>query len=424
MPRLSFLQFILYPILRKLLFFLFTYLPYGKVRFNGFEKINFDVPLILAPSHSNYLCDVPPVGVLGKLPPKFIAKHTLFVLPIETFVRFCGGVPVVRAEDTDKPGGDRARNRHAFVSAIEAIKEGWNICIFPEGVSIQAPGLVMPLKSGVAKLALAAEDAADFKLGLQILPMAYEYGERTRVGSGIDVNIGSPIVIKKWEELYRQSEPKAAKEIMAEISIQMRNLFPHFESWDDFRASQRLKWLGLVNNRRAVALMFARISSKEKSELLSLLAEFIKASQKEKLPIWMWAENKFWKLISDKDKFLRVLGLFILFPFWIWSFLNNTISDLLIGLLARVLSEDETEIMTKRIMISPIVFLGIYHFQVRFLNHINFCLYVILNIFTWYLTKRTSWICNQIFAVIWFKLAGPSEQLRISYLGLAKRISS
>ena len=151
-------------------------------------------PYLWASTHSNFMCDAIPAGAEGPCPPKFLGKSTLFRFPIKTFIEFCGTLPVARAIDTSSTNLDKtarnAQNRATFQAAIQALEAGWPVAIFPEGVSLPNPGLTLPLKPGVAKLALSAEESNHFKLGLRIIPVGLEYGSRVRVGSGLWIQIG------------------------------------------------------------------------------------------------------------------------------------------------------------------------------------------------------------------------------------------
>jgi hypothetical protein len=56
--------------------------------------------------------------------------------------------------------GDMARNRETFGAAIATLKQRGAILIFPEGLS-QAEPVLMPLRTGAARILLSAETAAN-----------------------------------------------------------------------------------------------------------------------------------------------------------------------------------------------------------------------------------------------------------------------
>lgn len=98
---------------------------------------------------SNHLSDVDPVAVQYGCPRPvyFMAKHELFDIPIlSSLMRLFEAFPVRRGEP------DRAALKHA----VNLLREGKVVCVFPEGETSES-GKLQPVKPGVALIARMAE---------------------------------------------------------------------------------------------------------------------------------------------------------------------------------------------------------------------------------------------------------------------------
>jgi 1-acyl-sn-glycerol-3-phosphate acyltransferase len=144
----------------------------------GAEKVPKEGPLIVAANHRRY---ADPVLVSMAVPRRiqWMAKKELFRFPFERFFFFIGAFPV-----------DRESGRAALRTALNLIKAGWALGIFPEGQRRRkdydpedAP------KSGVAMLA-ARGGAPVMPVYVGRIPGPLE---RLR-GSKLHVYIGGPII--------------------------------------------------------------------------------------------------------------------------------------------------------------------------------------------------------------------------------------
>lgn len=359
-PRSGFLKNFLYPPLRAFFYFFFMFVPYYPVR--RVKKPDLTGPFLWASSHSNFLCDVVPGGTEGPRPAKFLGKSTLFKFPIKTFIEFCGALPVARAEDLKNlPKEARsAQNRSTFKAAIAAMKQGWPIAIFPEGMSVVAPGLVLPLKPGVAKLAFAAEEENGFNLGVRIIPVGLEYGSRTKVASGLTIRYGNPIRVADYKDLYLKDEEGAVRKLMDTLTSEMVSVFPHFKDEKTLSLGKKLLALGLVSSKHSIAQLFLRKEADNQFwiGLDEKMRAFEEATKDKGIPVPAWGLRRQWKDLGANGRRLR--GLFILLgiPFGLMDLINNSMPELCVQSLVEYLAVDETEKMTIRFMISPVI-LGI-----------------------------------------------------------------
>jgi 1-acyl-sn-glycerol-3-phosphate acyltransferase len=166
---------------------------------HGEEKMPRKGPLVVVANHSQYL---DPVYVCMAIPRRvqWMGKKELFVFPFAALFYFIGTFPV------DRHGDSRAGLR----SAINFLRKGWALGIFPEGTHRAGEG-DREAKSGAVLLALRA-DASVLPVFIGKAP-----GLRGRLrGEKLHVYVGDPISVDatlRGREAYR----RAADEIMSTI---------------------------------------------------------------------------------------------------------------------------------------------------------------------------------------------------------------
>lgn len=101
--------------------------------------------VLLCPNHSS---NWDPLLMLAVLPVDYhlhaMAKDSLFRIPVlSSIIRACGGFPVARGQS----------DIQAVKTAMQAIKSGENLLIFPEGTRVDHEGEVQA-KGGVAMIAI------------------------------------------------------------------------------------------------------------------------------------------------------------------------------------------------------------------------------------------------------------------------------
>lgn len=103
-------------------------------------------PYIYCANHTSYL-DIPVLAAAVPGTSHFMAKHELSKIPL--FGLF------FRTIDIAVPRGHRRGSHRAFEQAVERVKKGGNIMIFPEGGILPNAPLLKPFKSGAFRLAIA-----------------------------------------------------------------------------------------------------------------------------------------------------------------------------------------------------------------------------------------------------------------------------
>ncbi|MDW7651676.1 MAG: lysophospholipid acyltransferase family protein [Bacillota bacterium] len=165
----------------------------------GRENIPEQGPFILCANHISWW-DPPLVGALTKHKVRFMAKEELFNIPVIGKI-----LPLIHVFPVKRNSADR----RAIKTALDTLKEGGNLGIFPEGTRSRTADLLPP-QAGVGLIAVKSE--------APVVPVAI-IGPYVPF-KPLKIRIGEPV---RFPEYYG-SKAKAgdledvAKQIMSEIA--------------------------------------------------------------------------------------------------------------------------------------------------------------------------------------------------------------
>ena len=213
---------------------------FRRVEVVGIEKVPRDSPVIFVLNHPNALVDP---GFLLSLAPRrvsFLAKSTLFRMPVlGYFVRAMDSLPVYRQQDE---GEDVSKNRDMFVAARKLLARGGTIGICPEGVSHDEPRL-RPIKTGAARIALGAVSNGEVS-ELKIVPAGLYYTSKTKFRSAVLLYFGNPIEVAPVEMETDGNPPRAAvRELSNRIEAALREVMldaEHEEALQTISRAERI----------------------------------------------------------------------------------------------------------------------------------------------------------------------------------------
>ena len=174
-----------------------------------------DGPVFIVSNHPNMLMDPLLSLKAAQRRVRILAKAPLFDIPVFSRVlRSLDALPLYRVQDDPEK---LHRNKRAFQEAVNSLAAGEALLTFPEGKSHSAPALA-PLKTGVARITLAAEDESGWRLGVKVVPIGLAYHRKHRFRSRVVAGIGEPIVVADWKEAYESNRSKAVRSLNRAIS--------------------------------------------------------------------------------------------------------------------------------------------------------------------------------------------------------------
>jgi 1-acyl-sn-glycerol-3-phosphate acyltransferase len=216
---------VLYRVLRRALR-LGLELYYVDIRSMGAERVPKTGPVIFAANHPNSIMDTVVLGSQTDRTISYMARSGLFDNPaVALLFRNAGVIPIYRRKDGP---ADAGANDAAFAAAYDVLRAGGTIGIFPEGQN--APERhVRDIRTGTARIALGAEAANDWSLGVTIVPVGLNFEDRDRALTRVLVRFGEPIDVRGLRAAYEADEREAVRMLTATIQNGIRAEAVHIE---------------------------------------------------------------------------------------------------------------------------------------------------------------------------------------------------
>ena len=183
------------------------------------EPIDWDKPIIFAPTHQNAFSD----ALCLILPAQYTNNH--FIYPLVRADAFNNNfitdwiltsfhmLPVYRPRDNVNL---KAENDSVFAACHDILSKNRNLLVHPEGNCIPKRQ-IRNFKKGVARIALGAENMNGFELGIQVIPVGINYRDITEKRKGIHIRYGSPLQVCHYSTLYQQNSALAIKQLTDDI---------------------------------------------------------------------------------------------------------------------------------------------------------------------------------------------------------------
>lgn len=169
-------------------------------------------------NHLNALVDPLVVLRTAGRPSRPLAKAPLFDHPlVGPILRSLGGLPIYRPRDDP----DQVhRNQETFAAAVQALRLGQVVQIYPEGQSHSGPSLTR-IRTGAARIAFQAEAESAWKLGLRIVPVGLVYQGKHRFRGSVVATYGESLVVGRWLEACQRDEQAAVRDLTEAIGARL-----------------------------------------------------------------------------------------------------------------------------------------------------------------------------------------------------------
>lgn len=199
---------------------------YFKSTIEGLENIPKDKPIILAPNHQNALMDALAVLCTKTWQPVFVARADIFKNPlISKILTFLKILPIFRIRDGYE---NLQKNDDVFNKTVDVISNRNGLVILPEGNHGDKKQL-RPLKKGIARIALQAENSFDGELDIHIVPVGIDYTNYIKVRSGLLIRYGTPISVRPLMTLHGKNPAKAHRLLIDLVERGLKPEMIHIE---------------------------------------------------------------------------------------------------------------------------------------------------------------------------------------------------
>jgi len=327
-----------YIVFKEFIRFLFNHFLYRKVHYIRTENILPDgTPQVIASNHQNCLVDAIAVMLSFKgagRKPRFWARADIFAVSklLEKYLRFLGVMPAFRMdfEGLDNVG----KNKASFEDSFHLLNHGQSVMIFPEA-GHQDKRYLGHFTLGYTTMAFQAAEKSGFEKEIFILPVANHYSNYFGMRREMCVMFSSPISLKPYYGLYKEKPRTAMRQVNSAVRDAISSMMLDIQDLDNYSALDFLR----VNYGKN----FARLRKKEYGSLpqkLEAEKEFVSAlanlEDGTRESLYAQADNlrgeleknrlkvkSLRKKVSWSSAILKIVGMILLLPVWIFSLWPN-----------------------------------------------------------------------------------------------------
>jgi 1-acyl-sn-glycerol-3-phosphate acyltransferase len=192
---------------------------FREIQLRNEDRIPLVGPVIFLPNHRSAFMDPIVVAAYLKRRVHFLARGESFKNPVVAkILNVLSVIPIYRKAFSPN---EMHKNEEVFQYCFKLLEENGALVIFPEGVSQTKP-MLMPLKTGSARIALGAEEKNDFKLGVTLVPVGINYTNPHHFQGKLFLNFGRPIAASDYMEAYRNDPFKAVQDLTNQVESELK----------------------------------------------------------------------------------------------------------------------------------------------------------------------------------------------------------
>lgn len=177
---------------------------FRSIYIKGKENIPKDNAVIFAANHPSSFMDPILLGVNLNRSLYFLARGDIFKNKMVR--KLFDKLHMIPVYKPDLSPNQVHKNEMIFEKCYDYLERNKAVMIFPEGIS-KTERRLRPIKTGIARIALGAEEKNNFNLDLSIVPIGLNYSNPHYFKSDVFVNIGAPISVSEYQEAFLK-DPK------------------------------------------------------------------------------------------------------------------------------------------------------------------------------------------------------------------------
>ena len=346
-------------------------LYFRKEHIIGLENVPADgTPVVVVSNHQNCLND--PLCVCLMLTDRrmnFLARANVFKNPIfNKALRAMGLLPAYRLSHEGYAAV--AKNRTTLDAAGEALVNGETVMLYPEA-GHQDKRWLGVFRVTYLKMAFDAAAKMDFEQDVMILPSCNHYSNYFHARTDMLIKFGEPISLKPYYEQYKQSPRETMIEINQIVRTKIQEMMLHIDDLEHYAQIDFLRDHGygrkyaiehgykfrylpsrLLSDQKLVnALQCAQKEHPEQMEqIYNDTARLIEGEKELKIRDWLFIHNP-----GIEAPILRGLGLLLMLPLFLVSFLPTLLLFVIPKIFLKKLIKDEMFISSFNVGVSVFV---------------------------------------------------------------------
>ncbi len=323
----------------------FLSLAHNHIYYRNFYIVNREnippkgTPTLVIANHQNGMMDA--MAILHTMykdgrQPVFIARGDIFKKDlVARIMRFLKILPVYRNRDGGRE--DIKKDLAIFNRAGRILCKGGTLVIFPEA-GHQQGHYMSTFKKGFSRIAFAAEEMNDYRLGLQILPLNIHYSNYFNFQSDLMVTIGEPFTFEEFFDLYKEAPNQAYLALNEKARARVKAMTPDIdipEYYNEIEAlthimsepllkHKGLKTRFLPNQKDAAMTIIAAIRQlrDEQPDRFTALMDNTRqyTDLLRKTGLHHWVVNR---KISGFKVAGRIFWMLLILPLFLFGYLNN-----------------------------------------------------------------------------------------------------